>query len=156
MTTEREVAVLFFDARFGGAGGAQSAEAASAHDTIYALDNFHAIASAAIESAEGVQCGHTGNSWMALFGLDAGGVHPACIQALVAAQQIEERSAVLTNQLGRELGFDADFSIGVHVGLVVAGMIGKGETRRLSAVGDAIRVAEQPQGNSRQKSGTGA
>ena len=152
-TTEREVAVLFFEVHFGDASdtsGGRSAEAASAHDTIYAIDKFHAIASEAIVSAGGVPCRHTGNSWMALFGLDAGGVHRACRQALIAAQQIEERSAVLTKRLIRELGFDADFSVGMHFGRVVAGMIGEGGSRRLSAVGDAIRVAEQLQTFARQ------
>jgi class 3 adenylate cyclase len=41
------------------------------------------------------------------------------------------------------MSLEADFSIVVHIGSVVAGMIGDGEARRLSAVGDAIRVAER-------------
>ena len=141
-TTEREVAVLFFDVRRLGTG---DAETRSAHDTIYALERFHAIVGAAIESAGGTQCRHTGDSWMALFGLGAGGVRDACRQALVAARQIEERAAVLTDRLARELGFDADFSVGVHVGPVVAGMLGEREARRLSAVGHAIRATERLQ-----------
>ncbi len=147
-TIEREVAVLYFEVRFGAAGGA---EAASAHDTLYALDQFHTIAAAAIESAGGVQCRHSGDSWMALFGLDDSGIRGSLGQAMVAAQQIEERFAVLTDRLVRELGFDADFSVVVHAGRVVAGMIGEGEARRLSAVGGAIRVAEQLQASARQR-----
>ncbi len=133
-TTEREVAVLFCDVRNG------MGSASSAHDTIYGLDRFHAIFGAAIEAAGGVQCRHAGDSWMALFGLKASSLGEACRQALVAAQQIDERSAVLTERLARELAFDADLSIGVHAGRVVAGVIGDLETRRLSAVGDAVRA----------------
>lgn len=147
-TTEREVAVLFFKVRFGAAGGAKTA---SAHDTLYALEHFHAIASAAIESAGGVQCRQSGDSWMALFGLDAGGIRRSLRQALVGAQQIEARFAVLTGRLVRELSLDADFSVVVHVGPVVAGMIGEGETRRLSAVGDAIRGAERLHASARRQ-----
>ncbi len=100
-TTEREVAVLFFEVRFGAAGGS---EAASAHDTLYALDHFHAIATAAIGSADGVPCGHSGDSWMALFGLDDSGVRGSFRQAMVAAQQIEERFAALTFPVPAVLG----------------------------------------------------
>jgi adenylate cyclase len=139
-TTERDVAILLFEVRFGTADGAS---VASAHDTLYALDHFHAIATAAIESAGGVQCRHSGDSWTAVFGLDTGGIRPSFRQALIAAQYVEERSAALTSRLARELGFDSSFSIVVHIGPVVAGMIGEGEARRLSAVGDAIRVAER-------------
>ena len=147
-TTEREVAVLFLEVRFGAAGGAKTA---SAHDTLYALEHFHAIAAAAIESAGGVQCRQSGDSWMALFGLDADGVRRSLRQALVAAQQIEARFAVLAGRLVREMSFEADFSVVVHVGPVVAGMIGEGETRRLSAVGDAIRVAERLHASARRQ-----
>lgn len=112
--TARSPTVLFFDVR----NGVRSVN--SAHDTIYALDRFHAIFGAAIEAAGGVQCRHPGDSWMALFGLKASSLSEACRQALVAAQQIDERSAVLTERLARELDFDADLSIGVHAGPVVA------------------------------------
>ncbi len=145
---EREVAVLFVEVRFGVAGGAKKAPA---HDTLYALEHFHAIATAAIESAGGAQCRHSGDSWMALFGLDSGSVRRSVRQALVAAQQIEARFAVLTGRLVRELSFDADFSVVVHVGPVVAGVIGEGETRRLSAVGDAIHVAERLHASARRQ-----
>lgn len=148
VATEREVAVLFFDVRFGAASGAKGvhiAWAPSAHDTIYALDHFHAIASAVIESTGGVQCRHTNDSWVALFGLDTDGVHRACSRALAAGQKIEESSTALANRLVREIGVEADFLIGLHVGHVVTGMIGERGTNRVSAIGDAIQVAERLQ-----------
>ena len=151
--TEREVAVLFFAVRFGAASaatGAHIAGAPSAHDTIYALDHFHAIASTVIESAGAVQCRHTSDSWVALFGLDTDGFHRSCRLALAAAQKIEESSNALTNRLVREIGVEADFLIGLHVGHVVTGMIGERGTSRLSAVGDAIQVAERLQNCARQ------
>ena len=150
-TTEREVAVLFLEVHFGATGAAGGAKTTLAHDILYALEHFHAVATAAIESAGGVQCRHSGDSWMALFGLDADGVRRSLRQALVAAQQIEARFAVLTGRLARELSLDADFSVVVHVGPVVAGMIGEGETRRLSAVGDAIRAAERLHASARRQ-----
>ena len=70
---------------------------------------------------------------------------------LVAAQQIEARFAVLTSRLVRELNLDADFSVVVHVDPVVAGMIGEGQTRRLSALGDTIRVAQRLHASARRQ-----
>ena len=128
-----------------------TAAAASAHDTIYALDRFHAVAGTAIASAGGVQCRQTGDGWMALFGLDGGGLEAACRQALAAARQIEERADALAQRLVRELGLDAGFSVGVDAGLVVAGMIGDGETRRLAAVGEVIDAAERLRDAARQQ-----
>ena len=150
-TTDREVAVLFLDVHFDATGAASGAKRTLAHDILYALEHFHAIATAAIESAGGVQCRHSGDSWMALFGLDVDGVRRSLRQALIAAQQIEARFAVLTRRLARELSLDADFSVVVHVGPVVAGMIGEGESRRLSAVGDAIRAAERLHASARRQ-----
>ena len=141
-TTERELAVLGVGVRFGSARGV---ETGSAHDTIYALDRFNAVVGTAIDSTGGLPCRRTGESWMALFGLDASTIREACLDALVAATRIEERMIVLAERLSRELGLAADFSINVHVGPVVAGMVGEGEARSLSAVGDAIRASERLQ-----------
>ena len=140
-TTEREVAVLFFEVRFG--GGTPRGNA-SAHDTIYALDRFHAIVGTAIATVNGVTCRRAGDSWMALFGLD-GSVRDGCAQAFVAARRIEELSANLRERLSGELGLQADFALGIHAGPVVAGMIGEGEARMLCAVGDAIEGTERLQ-----------
>ena len=141
-TTECDAAVLFFEVRFGG-GGAPRGNA-SAHDTIYALDRFHAIVGTAIDQARGVTCSRAGDRWVALFGLD-GALREGCGQALVAAGRIEEQATALIEQLMRELDLRAEISLGIHAGPVVVGMLGTGETRTLSAVGDAIDAAQQMQ-----------
>ncbi len=132
--TEREVAVLIFDLRFG-AGTTRSN--ASAHDTIYALGRFQAIVAALIEPAGGVICSRGANHWLALFGLDSN-VQEGCRDAMAAARRIEQQGTALRTRLSQEIGLHADFAIGVHAGAVVAGMIGEGEARTLSAVGEAI------------------
>ena len=47
-TTEREVAVLFLEVHVGATGAAGGAKTTLAHDTLYALEHFHAVATAAI------------------------------------------------------------------------------------------------------------
>lgn len=133
-TTEREVAVLFFDLRVRTVAARGDA---SAHDTIHALDRFHAIVGAAIEAGGGMTCRQAGDHSMALFGLD-GDLRPSCRRALAAARRIERQAAAACLRLSQELALHADFAVGVHVGAVVAGMIGDGGTRTLSAVGEAI------------------
>lgn len=134
---ERLVAVLLFDVRCTDAGGQ------SGHDTIFALEGFHAIAGTAIKSAGGVQCRQAGSSWMALFGLAGSDVHDASLRALGAVREIEERSTDLTGRLAFELGLAASFSLVVHVGPVVAGAISERGEGDLSAVGEGIRAAER-------------
>jgi adenylate cyclase len=133
---EREVALLFFDLRFAAAAARGNAYA---HDTIYALGRFQTLIDAALEAAGGVLCRRTGDHWLALFGLDSD-VKEGCRRAVAAARRIEQQATALRQRLWKEVGLHADFTVGLHAGVVVAGMTGEGETRALSAVGEAMEA----------------
>ena len=135
--TEGEVAVLFFNLAFRARATPGNV---SAHDTMYALDRFQATVAALVETAGGVILRRTGDHWVALFGLDSD-VREGCRQALEAARRIEQQASALRDRLLDELGLRADFSVGVHAGAIVAGMIGEGESSTLAAIGEAIDAA---------------
>jgi adenylate cyclase len=138
---EREVAILFFDLELGPATGSNG----HAHDTIYALGQFQSIVEGALATGDGLICRRTGDHWLALFGLDSN-VHEGCHHAMAAALRIGQQAMALRERLSQELGLHADFAVGMHAGIVVAGMIGKGDARTLSAVGEAIDATARLQG----------
>lgn len=131
---EREVAVLFFQLGF---GSATTRSNAHAHDMIYALSQVRSVVEPALEASGGVVCRRTGDQWLALFGLDSD-VHEGCGHAIAAALRIVPQGLALCERLSHELSLNADFTIGMHAGVVVTGTIGEGEAQMLSAVGEAI------------------
>jgi len=134
-----ELALLFFEVDIGPAA-AQAAP--SAHDRIYAIDRFDAIVGREIERSRGVECRRTGDSALALYGLD-GERADAVGRALETAARIDTRAARLAERLARELSLRAEFSVGVDVGLVVVGTIGAQHARRVSAIGPGVDAAER-------------
>jgi len=131
---ESEFALLFFDLRL---AADRPAADVSGPDAIYAFAQYQAIVSAAIESAGGAICSRRADYWLALFGLDSD-VRHACRQAIAAARRIEPQAIALRARLSREMGLQTDFTIGVHAGAGVAGVVGEGEARTLSAVGEVV------------------
>ena len=131
---EGEVAVLFFNLVFSAAATQSNV---SAHDTMYALGRFQAVVAAVLETSGCVILPRAGDHWMALFGLNSD-VREGCRQAVEAARRIEHQASALRERLFHDLGLHADFSVGVHAGAVVAGMIGEGEASAFAAVGEAI------------------
>ena len=149
-TQDRSIAVLFVDLR-------PADLAATAHDTVYALEHFHALVDAAVADHGGVVVRHGGERWMAAFGALASAIpgsadsaagsalrQPAR-DALAAALRIAEQGGALIGRLERELHWRADFSTGVAVGHAVVGQIGAGPAARLTVVGEALRGAERLQ-----------
>jgi adenylate cyclase len=140
-TRERELALLFFAVN--APGGAPHGDH-SAHDAIYALDRLDAIVGDVIEASRGLPCRRTGDNVLALYGLD-GDLGAAVQRAHHAADRIAQRASEATDRLARDLGWHADFAVGVHVGTVVVGSIGSGDTRMLSAIGPAVDATERLQ-----------
>ena len=140
-TRERELALLFFAVK--GPRGAPHSDH-SAHDAIYALDRLDAIVGKAIDGSRGLACRRTGDCMLALYGLD-GNLADAVQRAQQAAHRIAERAADAADRLARDLGWRAEFTVGVHVGTVVVGTIGSGDARMLSAIGPAVEATERLQ-----------
>jgi adenylate cyclase len=139
-TAERELALLFFEVKGHGASRPDH----SAHDVIYALDRFDAIVGKAIQASHGLPCRRTGDSTLALYGVD-GDLEGAVRRAFETTRRIAERADQLAERLDRELGLDVEFTVGLHVGTVVVGTIGAGETRMVSAIGPGIDAVERLQ-----------
>jgi len=120
------------------------AEDLSAEQTLHALNEFHALAGAAIEKQRGIIESLHGDGITAVFGV------------LIDAPFQEERAlrAALTiarlvsglDARWREQGFKPfGVTIGVHTGLVVAGDIGYQRRREFAVIGNAAHVASRLQ-----------
>src|SRR6185436_1657230 len=92
---------------------------------------------------------YTGDGVMALFGIDTE-PGPACRQALMAAAAMIGRVEELGRGLGQEIGSPLRIGIGIHTGRVVVGEMGYGETRYLTAVGDAVNTASRLEGATKE------
>ncbi len=139
LISEANVALLFVDLhRWTGT----THRRLSPHDTIHALNLYLEAVGDAIIAAGGVQSRIASESALAIFGLEDS-IEAACRQALGAAAQIERSLRSLNTRLVRELGFTADVSLCIHAGPVVVGNAGHRDGRSLTAVGEAIDVAQR-------------
>ncbi len=117
--TEFEAVLLLLDARLDTGSVAPSA---AAHDAIYALSHFQAIAeAAAVSRAEVFR--HAASSWILLFrcGDDP---RAASASALSVSRRIDTDAASLCHELARDLGLHASSSLAMHGGRVVVGTLG--------------------------------
>jgi adenylate cyclase len=135
---EREIAVLFADLR----GFTRLAEHKLPYDVVFFLNRYFAAVGGAIAKAGGIANQYTGDGVMALFGIEAGAA-AACRQALRAAGAMVARVEEVSRSFGADLGAPLRLGIGIHVGPVVVGEMGYGETRYLTAVGDTVHVASR-------------
>ena len=135
---EREIAVLFADLR----GFTRLAEHKLPYDVVFFLNRYFEAVGGAIAEAGGIANQYTGDGVMALFGVEDG-AEPACRQALRAAGAMVARVEEVGRSFGADLGAPLRLGIGIHVGPVVVGEMGYGETRYLTAVGDTVHVASR-------------
>jgi class 3 adenylate cyclase len=84
----------------------------------------------------------TGDSVMALFGLDTNGPD-ACRQALAAARRMSTRLVALDEELAPDLRAPLAMGVGVHFGPAIVGDMGDGRWRSLTAVGDTVNTASR-------------
>jgi adenylate cyclase len=135
---EREIAVLFADLR----GFTRMAERKLPYDVVFILNRYFEAVGGAVAQAGGVANQYTGDGVMALFGIETG-VESACRQALMAAGAMVDRLEELSRALASELPVPLRLGIGIHVGPVVVGEMGYGDTRYLTAVGDTVNTASR-------------
>ena len=150
---ERRVAILFADLR----DFTRFSEQVLPYDVVHVLNRFFALAAAVVEEHRGRIVTYLGDGFMALFGIpprgagvmpDMGtlltslGVHlEAPIDAVRAGLEIIERVDEFQSYLDRLHGIGFGVSVGVHVGDVVVGEMGAGESRAVTAIGDAVNTA---------------
>ena len=135
---EREIAILFADLR----GFTRLAEHKLPYDVVFFLNRYFEAVGGAIAEAGGIANQYTGDGVMALFGVELGAA-AACRQALRAAGAMVARVDDVSRAFGADLGAPLRLGIGIHVGPVVVGEMGYGETRYLTAVGDTVHVASR-------------
>lgn len=133
---EREIAVLFADLR----GFTSLAEKRLPYDVVFILNRYFEAVGVAVAEAGGIANQYTGDGVMALFGVETD-AQTACRQALAAAGAMVERVAALGHALAGEIETPFKLGLGIHVGPVVVGEMGYGETRYLTAVGDSVNTA---------------
>jgi|RhiMethySRZTD1v2_1073278.scaffolds.fasta_scaffold39063_4 adenylate cyclase len=142
---EREIAVLFADLR----GFTRIAENRLPYDVVFILNRYFEAVGSAVALAGGMANQYTGDGVMALFGIEAD-APAACRQALVAAGAMVHRVSDLGRALSGEVETMLRIGIGIHTGRVVVGEMGYGETRYLTAVGDAVNTASRLEGATKE------
>ncbi|MEJ8856233.1 2Fe-2S iron-sulfur cluster-binding protein [Variovorax robiniae] len=145
-TTELEALLLLLEVRLDTGSVAPSA---AAHDAIYALSHYQAIAeAAAVSRAEVFR--HAASSWILLFrcGNDPSA---ASANALSVARQVDADAAGLCQELDRDLGLHASASLAMHAGRVVVGTLG---AATMAVVGGPVEDLERVRGGRLAPSGS--
>ncbi|MBI3241009.1 MAG: adenylate/guanylate cyclase domain-containing protein [Chloroflexi bacterium] len=134
---EKQIAILFSDIR----GFTAFSEAHLPYDVIHVLNRYFNRVGSIINRHGGQIDNFMGDGIMALFGLDD--APDATLRAVRAG--VEMLAAVEAMQPYFEAQFKTNFRIGIglHFGEVVLGVVGVGERRRLTAIGDAVNLASR-------------
>ncbi len=135
---ERHVAILFADIR----NFTAFSEVQLPYDVVHALNRYFNRVGAAVMRHGGQIDNFIGDGMMALFGATEESVNPS-LDAVRAALDILAEVAAMRPYFDAQFKFDLRIGIGIHYGEVVLGVIGFGERRRLTAVGDAVNLASR-------------
>jgi adenylate cyclase len=135
---ERQIAILFVDIR----GSTSFAESVPPFDLIHVLRRFyHHMEKAVMDNGGHVAC-YTGDGLMALFGVEPSESAPleAVLAGLNMLRSVKEDLQPYVTRL-----FQCSFKIGVgvHFGDAVVGTVGGGPHERVTAIGDAVNIANR-------------
>jgi len=134
---ERRLALLFADIR----GFTKMAESLPPYDIVHILNRYFIQMGKVISQNAGVINNYMGDGLMALFGLkgDKDAARCAVQAALEMLVAVEELQVYFQSayRMGLAIG------IGVHVGDVVIGRVGAEDSKKLTAIGDAVNFASR-------------
>jgi len=137
---EREVAILFLDIR----GFSRISERSLPYDVVFILNSLFGEIGAEIEAARGYIDKFMGDGLMAIFGL-ASTPQEAARDAIGAALAAEKASRHASRMLTHHLSEPIRIGIGIDLGTVVIGRIGKTSDQttpsRLTAIGGTVNIA---------------
>jgi adenylate cyclase len=137
---EREIAVLFLDIR----GFSRISEKSLPYDIVFILNSLFGEVGGAVERNRGYIDKFMGDGMMALFGLESPPAE-ASREALRAAIAAQEATAKAMRMLTQHLHEPLRIGIGIHIGNVVVGRIGRTSDQtspsRLTAIGDTVNIA---------------
>jgi len=135
---ERCIAILFVDIR----DSTAFAEALPPFDVIHVLRRFYNHVETAVDRNDGHVGSYLGDGLMALFDGERSGC--AALQAVTAG--LEMLSSVKRDMrpyVKRLFQREFRIGVGVHYGEVVVGTVGTAGIERLTAIGDAVNVAQR-------------
>ncbi len=136
----QEITILFADIR----GFTQFAEPLAPEELVYVLNQYLAVASAAILKYEGTLDKFVGDAVMALFNAPL----PQPDHAERAGRAaLEMRSQILNLHQRLPARLKLNYGIGIHTGEAVVGNVGTHELMNYTAIGDAVNLAKRLQEN---------
>jgi adenylate cyclase len=134
---EKQLAILFADIR----GFTSFAETLPPYDVVHVLNRYFHQVGQVIQRNGGCIDNYMGDGLMALFGVeDSSG---ATLQAIRAGLDMLDAVERLRPYLQSIYTRSFHIGIGVHYGEVVVGAIGHDETKRVTAIGDAVNLASR-------------
>jgi len=142
---EMKIAILFSDLR----DFTKLSEQKLPFDVVHILNQYCDTMGAVIESSGGHVDKFIGDGVMALFGLNGDADH-GCGSALAAARAMELELSALNDRFAGDLSAPLRMGIGIHVGPVIVGKIGRKSSSTLTAIGDAVNVASRLEGLTKQ------
>ena len=111
-------------------------------DVVFLLNRYFRAAGEAVTQAGGRVDKFIGDGMMALFGLE-GEPAQAARQALLAVRLLGQGLQRLNVDLAGELAHPLRIGIGLHLGPVIAGVLGHGSAMGLTAIGDTVNTASR-------------
>lgn len=135
---ERQIAILFVDIR----GSTRFAESVPPFDVIHVLRRFYYHMERAVMDNGGHVACYTGDGLMALFGVEQSECAP--LEAVMAGLDMlryvkEDLQPYVKRLFKRSFGI----GVGVHFGQTIVGTVGGGPQERLTAIGDAVNIANR-------------
>jgi adenylate cyclase len=134
----REVSILFQDIR----GFTSLSERLDPAALLKLLNQFFTEVVAAVEAEGGVVKQFVGDGVMALFGAPQAYPDHAA-RAVRAALGIVRRLATLNQALREQGAAPIEIGVGIHTGMVVAGLIGPDQRVEYGVVGDPVNLANR-------------
>jgi adenylate cyclase len=134
---DRPLAILFSDIR----NFTAFSEAHLPYDVVHLLNRYFLRVGAVITEHHGQIDNFIGDGIMALFGVgdDPDPVLNAVRAGLGMLKVVEE----LRPYVEAQFKFDFRIGVGIHYGEAVLGVVGAGERRRLTAIGDSVNFASR-------------
>jgi adenylate cyclase len=134
---EKKIAILFADIRKFTA----FSESLPPYDVIHVLNRYFDQMGKVINRNGGYIDNYMGDGLMALFGVDD--PQDATLKAVRAGLGMLEAVEQLRAYLENVYAMSFQIGIGVHYGEVVLGSIGAKDSRRMTAIGDAVNLASR-------------
>jgi len=135
---ERTMVVLFMDTR----GFTRLSKGRLPYDVVFILNELFDAMVPAVQQQGGVVEKYLGDGLMAYFGRDSA-PEAACRAALAAARGMDLALDRVNDHLRRDLGEDLRIGIGIHVGGLVLGAIGHGDSASDTIVGETVNTASR-------------